>query len=221
MQDEGSGKRRHIEPQNVRRQQLIDATIQCVARHGITGTTSVRVTAVAGLSVGMINLHFSSKEDLLAAALRHIVAEHQCLWQEGTSNPSLTNAERLLVIVDSHFGADICSPERLSTWYAFFGEAQYRKMYVDIATGADSARQEAVISLCEAIKAEGDYPHADCLQTGMLLEALFDGHWLNMLVYPDKFSAERSGEQIRSFLALTFPEHFKAGPTDETMSPKR
>ena len=45
-----------------RRKQLIEATIKCIADKGLSGTTMADVTQQAGLSLGIVNLHFQSKE---------------------------------------------------------------------------------------------------------------------------------------------------------------
>ena len=47
-----------------RREQLIKATINCIAKRGIAGTTMADVTNDAGLSSGIVNLHFQSKDKL-------------------------------------------------------------------------------------------------------------------------------------------------------------
>ncbi len=48
-----------------RRQQLIDATMKCIARKGMGSMTLGDVAGEAGLSQGIVNLHFESKENLL------------------------------------------------------------------------------------------------------------------------------------------------------------
>ena len=58
---EAGSKRRQIRPKAERRQQLIDATIRCIAHHGLSAVTMQMVTREAGLSVGIANLHFESK----------------------------------------------------------------------------------------------------------------------------------------------------------------
>jgi TetR/AcrR family transcriptional repressor of bet genes len=54
------GKPRRTAPPAERRQQLIDATIRCVAQLGLAETTIATVAQEAGLSQGIINLHFQS-----------------------------------------------------------------------------------------------------------------------------------------------------------------
>jgi len=60
-----------------RRQQLIDATVKCIARKGMGGTTLADVAGEAGLSQGIVNLHFESKENLLNETLRYLADEYR------------------------------------------------------------------------------------------------------------------------------------------------
>ena len=53
-----------------RQLQLIQATIRSVAQNGLSDTTMATVSSEAGLSQGIINLHFQSKERLLVETLR-------------------------------------------------------------------------------------------------------------------------------------------------------
>ena len=69
---EPGSKRRQIRPKAERRQQLIDATIRCIAQHGLSAVTMQMVTREAGLSVGIANLHFESKDNLLKETLRFV-----------------------------------------------------------------------------------------------------------------------------------------------------
>ena len=73
---EAGSKRRQIRPRAERRQQLIDATIRCIAQHGLSAVTMQMVTREAGLSVGIANLHFESKDNLLKETLRFVAEEY-------------------------------------------------------------------------------------------------------------------------------------------------
>jgi TetR/AcrR family transcriptional regulator, transcriptional repressor of bet genes len=48
----------------VRRRQLIEATINSIAQHGIGGTTMNTVTEFLGLSLGIVNFHFKNSLSL-------------------------------------------------------------------------------------------------------------------------------------------------------------
>ena len=59
-----------------RQTQLIKATIRSIARRGLSETTIATVAKEAGLSQGIINLHFQSKDRLLVETLRYVADEY-------------------------------------------------------------------------------------------------------------------------------------------------
>ena len=60
-----SPARKRTAPKEERQHQLIQATIRSVAKNGMSDTTMATVSSEAGLSQGIINLHFQSKDRLL------------------------------------------------------------------------------------------------------------------------------------------------------------
>ena len=64
-----------------RRQQLIEATIDLLAKRGYSETTMADVADGAGLSRGIVNFHFESKEKLLVATLQYMADEYSQHWR--------------------------------------------------------------------------------------------------------------------------------------------
>src|SRR3972149_5347916 len=64
-----------------RQRQLIDATVTSIGRHGFAGTTLTHVAGAAGLSPGIVNFYFRSKEQLLIATLEQIAEEYEGVWR--------------------------------------------------------------------------------------------------------------------------------------------
>ena len=56
------------------RKRLLDATVDCLVRFGYAGTTTTRVTELAGVTRGAQVHHFPTRADLVAAAVRHLAA---------------------------------------------------------------------------------------------------------------------------------------------------
>ena len=199
-------------PKKVRRRQLIDATIESISKHGISGTTMTTVTGFAGLSVGIVNFHFKSKEILFEETLRFLAEEHRDHWKKSVKNASLAPEAKLLAIVDSHYHPKICGRKKLAVWFGFYGEAGYRASYRKIVTDIDSERWDVSIDLCSRIKEDGGYDHVDAVAVANTLESLYDGFCLNILMYPGEFSRSDAKIQIREYLAKTFPKHFEHPP---------
>ena len=78
--------------------------MRSIANHSLSETTVSTVLNEAGLSRGIINLHFQSKEKLLLGTLAHVVDEYKTLWEKALNNAGDSSAERLesLVRVDFH-----------------------------------------------------------------------------------------------------------------------
>ena len=62
---------------DTRRQQLIDSTIATIGRRGYAKTTLTEVARNAGLSHGLINFHFKTKEQLLNDTLSFLMHEYR------------------------------------------------------------------------------------------------------------------------------------------------
>lgn len=56
-------------PRAVTRRRIIDATLDCIAQHGVQRLSLVEVAAVAGLGRQTVYRHFASRDDLITAAL--------------------------------------------------------------------------------------------------------------------------------------------------------
>jgi TetR/AcrR family transcriptional repressor of bet genes len=201
-------KKPRTAPPEVRRRQLIDATITCVSKFGISGATLTAVTKEAGLSLGLVNFHFKSKDALLTETLNVLAQEHRTLWARALESDDLTASDKLRAIVDAQFHPSVCNRKKLAVWFAFFGEAAHRKSYRHNSSHIDIERQEISADLCRQIIAEGGYDGVDAERVSLTLESLFDGFWLNMLMYPAKFRREDAARIVFAHLAAIFPQHF-------------
>ena len=195
----------------VRRQQLIDATIVVLARKGYSALTVADVAKTAGLSVGIINFHFESKEKLLASCLTYLAEEYYRNWQGALTTPEATVAEKLQMVILGDFNDKIFTPDKLAAWIAFWGETQGRPTYVEICSDYDEERARTVGSLCEKIIKDGGYK----LVPGTVmraLESLGDGLWLGVAAGNSQAKFTISASQARMALQATlvsfFPKHF-------------
>lgn len=56
---------------SARQQNLVDATLDCLAEHGYHGATIRRITAGIGTNVSMVQYHFGGKANLMRASYRY------------------------------------------------------------------------------------------------------------------------------------------------------
>jgi len=196
-------------PPEVRRQQLIEATLESLAQNGVSGTTMAAVTQRAGLSTGIVSLHFQSKDNLLTSTLRYLAEEIRDAWAHIHKDKSLSPSDRLRSIVSASFDASTASPTKMRAWFAFFGEARYRQVYRDMVEDFDNERINAIEELCTKIAADGGYDDV-CPETlASSVEGLCDGMWLSMILYPDWLTQDTAKMQVIDILARHFPQHFQ------------
>jgi TetR/AcrR family transcriptional repressor of bet genes len=205
---DSSGKRRQIRPKAERRQQLIDATIRCIAQHGLSAVTMQMVTSDAGLSAGIANLHFESKDNLLKETLRFVAEEYhhgQIKIMEGSDIPDL--GERLGALLDFQLGRGVTQRQKMSVWFAYYGEAGARPVYQKIVSTVDRLAAQKLEALFTAIIREGDYCDVDARELATGYSALIDGLHLGLLVTPRELSKRRARAVARAFLRRAFPQH--------------
>ncbi len=194
----------------VRRQELINATIDSIAIRGFSGTTLTTVTKGAGLSHGVVNFHFTSKEALYDATLGYLAQEHYDHWFSSMTDAAPDPVQQLTAILETDFNPAITSTKKLSVWFAFWGQAMYRPSYLDIHSGYDEQRTEQIIRLCEEIIVDGSYEHLDAAITARRIVTNVDGLWLHMLLYPKNINRKQAREDCFLFLSEVFPKHFSA-----------
>ena len=199
--------KRRTASKEVRQDQLIRATIRSIARHGLSVTTIATVAKEAGLSQGIINLHFQSKERLLEETLSYIVDEYRKAWYKAMQSSGDTAAEKLAALAAVDFDKRICQRNKLAVWFAFWGESRSRLTYRKICAESSREYKQLLTRLCEDIIKQGVYRvKAHHVATGLL--ALNSGLWLDMLISPAEMSAEKAREISLSYLQGVFPGHF-------------
>lgn len=196
------------ESRDVRRKQLIMATIDSISKRGFSGTTLKHVTEGANLSHGVVNYHFENKEMLYVETLGYLTREHYQLWSKLMNAAGPNPAHQLAAIIEADFDKKICSQKKLSVWFAFWGQAKYRPNYLKVHHKFDDDRFVELTRLCGEIIDDGKYPNLNAEHIARTLEALIDGLWLNIMLYPT--SAKRQECRDNCFIALAefFPKHF-------------
>jgi TetR/AcrR family transcriptional repressor of bet genes len=190
------------------RQKLITATINSIAKRGFAETTLAKVSAGAGLSRGIVNFHFRSKDALFLEALKFLSREYQENWSRAFDQAGPTAAEKLEAVLMVDFDPPLSNRNRIAAWYAYYGEAKSRPTYMAECMDRDQATFRAITELCRAIIEEGGYPNLDPERTAEGLGAMGEGLWLDILISPHDSNSEMSKQTMNTFLRALFPKHF-------------
>ncbi|WP_421915995.1 transcriptional regulator BetI [Mesorhizobium sp.] len=203
-------KRGRKASKEVRQLQLIEATIDSLAKRGYAETTMADVADGAGLSRGIVNFHFESKEKLLVATLQHMYDEYSAHWRNALQKAGDDPARQLHALVAADFDRSICNKRKLAAWCAFWGEAKSRPTYQALSSARDAVYQNIYIDLCATLKRSGGYAFEPQVMA-LALSAMLEGLWLRLMMGTEDTTRETALQAANEFLAAAFPKHF--GPT--------
>ncbi len=205
-------KRSRKASKEVRRQQLIEATIDSLAKRGYSDTTMADVADGAKLSRGIVNFHFESKEKLLIATLQYMYDEYAAHWRAALDKAGADPASRLRALVAADFDRAVCNKRKLAAWCAFWGEAKSRPTYLALSGARDQAYQGTVVELCTLLRDEAGYDY-DPEPIALALSAMLEGLWLRLMMGTEDVSRETALAGANAFLATAFPRHFARAGT--------
>ena len=202
------------EPRDVRRRrELIEATITSIARHGLSKITIAKVAKIAGLSTGIVNFYFHSKQALLLATLEYVDRAFELRQQEVLERAGQDPVQLLEAMIEVDFDPDVCDPRRIAVWAAFWGEATGRADYMRVCGDRSAAMEQRVVKLFEKIASGGNYPHLDHAALGRAFYHLLSSLPETMLQDDVPFDFEAAKATLRGFLTSIFPAEFSAyGP---------
>ncbi|VDC21290.1 TetR/AcrR family transcriptional regulator [Pseudogemmobacter humi] len=194
-------------PRDARRVQLIEATIETIARFGYSRTTMSEVARMAGLSHGLVNFHFSTKENLLSETLLYLAEEYRQNWLQAVEAAGPGVAEQLYAMLAADFRPEMCTHARLSAWCAFWGEASGRPLYQEKCGSNDEEYNRRLEEYCTAMNAAHGYA-VDPARTARVMRVTTEGVWLDMMTMQAPYDAKEALATLMTCVAAFFPRHF-------------
>ncbi|HTO62225.1 MAG TPA: transcriptional regulator BetI [Candidatus Binatia bacterium] len=194
----------------VRRVQLIEATIDGIARKGFSELTLADVAETAKLSTGIVNFYFKSKDALLIATLNHMVEEYRRYWRANVEAAPPSPTARIIAMLEGDFQRLVANRKTVTVWYAFWGETRWRPDFMAVCQSLNREFQAVAAGLFQEISG----PDRDAALIAKGFSAMSDGLWLDMLINPKETDRETARRVVRAFLHGLFPDHFVADAAD-------
>ena len=180
------------------RRSLIQATITAVAQNGLSGTTLNVVALLAGVSRALVGFHFSSKEQLLDAALENALDTYDKSLKAALASVSDDPLPQIKagMIHDIHFAAT--HQELLSLWFAAWGEVRVTKKYrLSLLPVDHKYRDEIADQLTKLLQNP-----AEAKRRATMLDAFIYGVWLECHIDPDSYQLAESLLTAESLVQL-------------------
>jgi TetR/AcrR family transcriptional repressor of bet genes len=201
------------QPPPVRRQALIDATIECLKRYGHDGLSIRTISAQAGVSVGLINHHFPNKDELVAAAYRHINAELIVGMQAAVARAGTSPRARMRAFLEAWFSAPSLDADALAVWVVFWGLYRHSRLIQRVHRETYQGYVNLLRSMLAELlpparaprgaRARRGVPAApvDLRLAAIGLTALLDGLWLEWCLEPGTFRPAEAVELCEGWVA--------------------
>jgi AcrR family transcriptional regulator len=180
------------EPPEARREELVAATLECLTKYGHEGVSVRKISAVAGVSMGLINHHFPGIDGLVAAAydslatrLLHASREH-ALTSDGDP------AGRLHAYFVASFAPEALKPELFRIWLVFWSlvpHSPYMRTVHDRTYAETRAVLEALLGRLR--NTTGVVPFK-VGASAIGLNALMDGLWVELSLSRANFSSDEA-----------------------------
>lgn len=182
-------------PGDERRQDLIRATLDCLAERGLHAATVREIAVRAGVTNGLIRHYFETKEHMIHEAYRATMGEMTALAREAANCAAEHPRERLRRFVAANFTPPVLDLRRLTLWASFISmvhvdpemAAIHREAYLEFRSEVEQLVAD-VFAEAGRVAAE-----ADARRAATKINAVIDGLWLEGAMAPDLF---RDGDLI-------------------------
>jgi TetR/AcrR family transcriptional repressor of bet genes len=205
-----AGKAASGDRKDIRRQQIIEATITVIGRKGYAGTRLADVAKQAKVSYGVVGFYFNTKDELLLATLRYLADEYTRVWKDAVARACSSPAERLWAVIEADFSPKIASEKKIAVWYAFWAEARTRSSYRKLCAELFNDYHWQVRTIVQELIDQGGYHHLDAHLATLGINAMTDGMWQDLQIQPRDFDRTQARNAIWLFLHHLFPADFKA-----------
>ncbi|MAC80470.1 MAG: transcriptional regulator [Rhodobacteraceae bacterium] len=205
----GESSQTHSRDPKRNRRLLVQATLDSVAEDGITDTTVSAIIKRAGLSRGMIHLHFGGKDGLLVAAAE---AFSDCYFEEmqrQLARAGDTPEAVITAVIRADLSPEIMNERAVAIWHGFRGESRTNTAIARYSDTRDMRLRETIFRAFLALL-DGDSHTANEVTLGTL--AMMEGMWTDYLTHPDRFSRDTAVRIIMRFLGGVVPGHFRIDP---------
>ncbi|MGH8232073.1 MAG: betaine-aldehyde dehydrogenase [Steroidobacteraceae bacterium] len=160
------------EPEEARRRQLIEVTIDSLAEVGYLGSTLQQIAGRAGVSPGLVAHYFGDKDGLLEAAFRTL-ATRVGERVSGRLRLAHTPRGRIQAVIDANLAPEEFDRRTGTAWLAFWGQVLHVRGFKRVQ---HAYQQRMLSNLRHALKRL--VPAGEAHSLAAMIAAMIDGVWL-------------------------------------------
>ncbi|WP_411375119.1 TetR/AcrR family transcriptional regulator [Arthrobacter sp. MPF02] len=170
-----------------RQQRILEAALDLLSRHGISGVNMRAVAREAGVALGLVNYYYEDKSSLIRAAL-HSVDEHDLALV--APDPALPPDEQLQNALRRVAGPELLTTRYLSLRLHLWALARAHEDFALINAAAFDRYLDGLAALIGNAKPE--LSSTECKERAADIVVVQNGMWLTALLGVDKEFIQRS-----------------------------
>ncbi len=187
-----------------RRSAILDAVVQVIIDVGYTQMTVADVARVAGVSTALVHYHFSSKAELITAALR-VASDEDIMLRESLADGTGSALEQLDRVLCGSLPADANDASWL-LWIETWGETRRSTVLRSVMDDLSRHERAIILRLIEEGQRAGEFVCPDPGGAAARLTALRDGLVIEYTLFrpdePPDLLADHLRDAIRKNLGL-------------------
>jgi TetR/AcrR family transcriptional regulator, transcriptional repressor of bet genes len=164
----------------VRREALVEATLGCLKKHGHDGASVRRISAAAGVSIGLINHHFPSKSGLIAEAYETLALSLQDSLRASAQNRAASPRKRLSDFFRASFAPELLDPQLFNVWLVFWSMLAHSPEIRAVHDRTYGKYRSILETLLGEMVKSGAAPALKLRSAAIALSALLDGLWVEL-----------------------------------------
>ena len=180
------------EPAEARREELVTATLACLRMFGHEGVSVRRISAAAGVSMGLINHHFPGIAGLVAAAYDSLATRLLAASRAQALEHDAEPRDRLHAFFAASFAPDALDPDLFRTWLVFWSLVPHSPEMRAVHDRTYGETRATLETLLGRLKREAGVPAFRIGSAAIGLSALMDGLWVELSLNPASFAASEA-----------------------------
>lgn len=189
---------------------LVRATLDAIADVGLTRTSVSEIIERAGVSRGMIHLHFQGKGPLIVAAAREASDQYYRILERDLESVPDAPAAQIAAMIRSDLSEAAMNPRSVAIWYELRGAARTDPEIAEYSDTRDiRLRQlmEAAFAKLAGPDADGPSPRELSIATISMVE----GMWTDYMLHPENFDRAFAARIVFRMLSSFLPGAFDLG----------
>jgi AcrR family transcriptional regulator len=167
------------ETPEARREALVGATLRCLKRYGHEGVSVRRISAAAGVSIGLINHHFPSKSGLIAETYETLALSLQASISRQAGRAA-TPRDRISSFFRASFAPDLLDPQLFNVWLVFWSMVAHSPEIREVHDRTYAKYRATLEGLLGQLAKSGAAPPFKLRSAAIALAALLDGLWVEL-----------------------------------------